>query len=74
MKGVISINLCRYFILYERMINSALSSVIGKLSKAEHIIDSVERASRYELLSIRSFIRDTFPQLGKIIAENMHQL
>ena len=47
MKGVISINLFRYFILYERMINSAVSSVIGKLSKAEHIIDSVERASRY---------------------------
>lgn len=48
MKAVISINLFRYFILYERMINIAVSSVIGKLSKAEHIIDSVERASGYE--------------------------
>lgn len=74
MKAVISINLFRYFILYERMINIAVSSVIGKLSKAEHIIDSVERASGYELLIIRSFIRDTFPLLGQIIAEYMHQL
>lgn len=56
------------------MINIAVSSVIGKLSKAEHIIDSVERASGYELLIIRSFIRDTFPRLGQIIAEYMHQL
>ena len=74
MKAVISINLFRYFILYERMINIAVSSVIGKLSKAEHIIDSVERASGYELPIIRSFIRDTFPRLGQIIAEHMHQL
>ena len=58
MKGVISIDLFRYFILYERMINSAVSSVIEKLSKAEHIIDSVARASRYKLLIIRSFIKD----------------
>ena len=73
MKAVISINLFRYFILYERMINIAVSSVIRKLSKAEHIIDSIERASRYELVSIRSFIRETFLRLGEIIEENMHQ-
>lgn len=73
MKGVINVNPFRYFILYERMINIVVSSVTRKLSKAEHIIDSIERASRYELVSIRSFIRETFLRLGETIEENMHQ-
>lgn len=73
MKGVINVNPFRYFILYERMINIVVSSVTRKLSKAEPIIDSIERASRYELVSIRSFIRETFLRLGEIIEKNMHQ-